>query len=427
MLGLLLCAEGTILRAYSGIVDIPDPQPYFVPPVYDLAEPDDFYRIEEANITAINHRVNELEQQLSARSNVKDSESRRLQKLIADCRQERKQRSLALQKLIFEHFNFLNAQGEERNIMQIFADAHRGLPPGGAGECAAPRLLQEAYRRGLHPLAMCEFWYGLSPRREIRLHRQFYPSCIEKCSPILSYMLGGTTTAEAPTCTDESPRILFEDGNLIVVHKPAGMLSVPAKDLTLPCLEAFLHAHCPDVKGPMLIHRLDQATSGIMLAAKDAATHKALQQQLESHLIRKRYLALLSGHLPSQCGIINLPICPNPDDRPRQTVDRQFGKPSLTLYEVIERRGTHLRGDAATLVAFHPLTGRTHQLRMHSASPFGLDAPILGDELYFSRPDAHLRLHADSISFTHPISGQPLTFSDPDPQFSPIINPTTHS
>ena len=398
--------EYAYLAAYSGIVDLSLTDNYqlsiinyqfFVPPVYDLSVEEDFYKTEEAKISAINARIKELEANAGVYKNQ-----------IAALKRERKERSQALQVEIFKHFNFTDRKGEEKNILDIFNDAKRGLPPGGAGECAAPRLLQYAFTYGLEPVAMAEFWYGYSPRKEIRLHKQFYPSCIEKCSPILQFMMKN----ENPEIKDEKfsipkldhktvnlePAIIYEDDNIIVVEKPTEYLSTPAKDLSLPNVEAWLHEKYPEVKGPMLVHRLDQSTSGLMIAAKNASVFKTLQQGFLDHSIRKTYLAWINGDLSTECGVINLPICPNPDDRPRQTVDRQFGKQSVTRYKVIKRE------QGKTLLELYPFTGRTHQLRLHCASPFGLNTPIVGDRLYTVSPfqiaGTRLMLHAARIRFT---------------------------
>ncbi len=398
MLGVLLCrdAEGQeqILRAYSGIVDIKDPQPFFVPPVYDLSQPDDFYLQEDEAISQINRQL--------AQEGLSSAETSRL-------KAQRKELSQALQLKIFSHFNFLHPSGEYKNVVQIFSEAKRGLPPGGTGECAAPRLLNRAHQLGWEPLALAEFWYGVSPKNYVRVHKQFYPSCIEKCSPILAYLTDARRAKEAAPTSTGTPTLLFEDEHLIVLSKPAGLLSAPAKDTSLPNVESWLHAQYPEVKGPMLAHRLDQGTSGLLLAAKDAQTHKLLQQGFENRSIHKRYVAWLEGTVASNCGYLSLPLCTNPDDRPRQVVDWQFGKTAQTRYRVLKRE------EGKTLVEFFPLTGRTHQLRLHAASPFGLDCAMLGDPIYNldSKIKApRLMLHAADIRLELG-EGIPLEFHDP--------------
>ena len=382
MLGVLLVcdkekAEEKILVAYSGVVNgLSDPDHYFVPPVYDLSHPDHFYMREDAAISEINQRIAQLQQQSDSAQQQPDSAQQRT--LLAELQQQRRDMSAALQLKIFSHFNFCNDSGVYRNVVDIFADAKRGLPPGGAGECAAPRLLQYALSHHLEPIALAEFWYGRSPVRYRRVHGQFYPSCIEKCSPILSYMTGQHADDVPVTGQDLQPDILFENDRVVVLSKPAGLLSQPAKNPSQPNVEQWLKSRYPECRLPfMLVHRLDQATSGILIAAKDAQAHKELQQAFEAKRIHKRYLALLQGHVPSDGGVISLPICTNPDDRPRQVVDWQFGRQAITRYEVLQRLA-----DGRTLIAFYPLTGRTHQLRLHAASPFGLGCPICGDTLY---------------------------------------------
>lgn len=406
------------LVAYSGVINgLIDAEDYFVPPVYDLQSPDDFYLQKDKEITELNAEIDQLTQ---LASNADKQHAKILKKQIEPLKNQRRQMSIELQKEIFSHFSFINSDRRYRNIIDIFADAKRGLPPGGSGECAAPRLLQYAYQHDLKPVELVEFWYGRSPLKIQRIHGQFYPSCIEKCSPILSYMTSAEK-AEPPhssaSFSKEDLRILFEDETMLAVLKPKGLLSVPAKDEEAQNLEMFLHQLYPQVKSPMLAHRLDQATSGVMLAAKNNDTYKQLQQQFAERTTHKRYIADIQGELYSQCGIIYLPLTVNPDDRPRQVVDWQYGKEAATYYEVISRH------DGFTRIALYPLTGRTHQLRVHCASRFGLDAPILGDSLY----DFHegtddqtqnktrcLRLHAESISFIHPVTGEKMYINCPE-------------
>lgn len=462
MLGVLITSRVPFkyICAYSGIVAIDDPEQFFVPPIYDLQQPDDFYKQGEAEISALNEEIRRREETLSRPDDTltPTTLSKNEQKEIAELKRLRKEKSLALQLRIFSRFDLINRNGQYRNIVNIFSTAKRGLPPGGTGECAAPRLLQYAFQHGLEPIAMMEFWYGQSPKGELRIHRQAYPSCIEKCSPLLKYMLDEEEQpALLSSPVGDNLTIRYEDEYLLVIDKPADLLSTPAKDLSQPNVEDMLHQLYPEVKGPMLVHRLDQPTSGLLLAAKDAHTHKALQQmfnlpsssanqpEASTQTIRKRYVALLLGNLPSECGIINLPLCTNPDDRPRQVVDRKFGKQAITRYRVLERRHFLTPGGkqmVCTMVAFYPITGRTHQLRLHAASPFGLDHPIVGDRLYLlpdhplyeemiqpsepsasapanelppELPQGRLLLHAQRLTFRHPITGEEISLSsDPN-------------
>lgn len=321
---------------------------------------------------------------------------------ISNLKRERKSRSSDLQLKLFSRFRILNAQGEVKDLCEIFKNTSQRMPPAGAGECALPKLLQFAYLHDLHPLAFGEFWWGMSPKEEIRRHGHFYPSCKGKCQPILNHMLAGLKVEKNPLQEDvhrHSPLgIIYEDEWIIVVNKPSGMLSVPGKDGLDSVLER-LRTHCPDATGPLIVHRLDMATSGLLLAAKDKETHRKLQSLFTTRNIRKRYTAILEGELDTDEGRIELPICPNPSDRPRQMASIEHGKPSITIYKVRKKEA------GKTWVDFYPLTGRTHQLRVHAAHPLGLNHPIVGDELYGHKAD-RMYLHAASLAFVHPVTGK---------------------
>ena len=353
-----------------------------------------------------------------------------------------KAESQRLQRLLFAQYNLLNSQGETQNLLEIFANekpilsaeewfgqsrqqsaiSHQPtLPPSGAGECCAPKLLQYAFAHGLKPLALGEFWIGAPPKNELRREGIFYPPCSGRCVPILRWMLGKgervTVMGDGIPVTDYGVRdieVLYEDKWLMVVNKPAGLLTVPGKS-NEPSLASLLS----DERGfPILpAHRLDQDTSGIVVLAKDAATYKTLQAYFQRRDILKRYeavvkpsadsnqLSAVSGQLSE--GIIDLPLLPNPFDRPRQMVDHAHGKPSITRYVVREQRE-----DGTWLVDFYPQTGRTHQLRIHAAHPEGLNAPIVGDRLYGGNGlrDCRLMLHAAEIRFLHPVTNEEMHF-----------------
>ena len=321
---------------------------------------------------------------------------------------ERKEMSGRLQQKIFEHFSFLNANGERKGLLQIFGDA---VPPGGSGECAAPRLLQYAYQMGFRPVAMGEFWYGWD---NTHVHGQFYPSCKGKCGPILGWMLQGLKVDPAcfhesygcdPVPDDLSSLVLYEDQWLAVVNKPAGMLSAPGKDEGLP---VFTYGYP--------VQRLDMHTSGVLVFAKDEQTLRLMQRQFEGRKVEKKYIALLEGKISPQStgedvvwtsdveGSISLPLAADYDNRPMQKVDFESGRKSLTKFRILEMH------DGRTVVEFSPITGRTHQLRVHSASYLGLNAPIVGDFLY-GRMDRRLMLHARSISFEHPYTNVTVSVS----------------
>ena len=455
------------LAAFSGNLAGKNVHPFFVPPIYDLLQPDGFFRQEEERINEINARIRTLQAspaledarsrlqstieycdfvlqaakdlmkkrkeerdrlrqfplteeetallikesqhmkaahkltKKSLRSILEEDQAKvdRLEQEIEQLKQERKRRSAALQRKLFEQFRILNARGEVKDLCELFAPTYQGAPPAGAGECAAPKLLQYAYQHQLEPIAMAEFWWGDSPKTEIRHHGYYYPACKGKCEPILHHMLQGLRVDENPLLADSHQEtkldILYEDDYLLIVNKPAGMLSVPGKG-DADSVYHRLHILYPDATGPIIVHRLDMATSGLLLAAKTKEAHQNLQAQFKNRTIQKRYIALLEGEVPQDEGEIRLPLCPDPLDRPRQIVSEEFGKPAFTRYRVLERTS------GKTLIAFYPQTGRTHQLRVHAAHPLGLHCPILGDELY-GRKAERLYLHAEYLAFPHPI------------------------
>ena len=522
------------LAAFSGNLAGKNLHPYFVPPVYDLLQPEGFFKIEEEQISAINIRIRELENSSSyldskekwkieteqakavlnqakaelkmakeareirrqsspelseeeqasliRESQYQKAEYKRLEKEwkkrleelemevrhfdieIERLKTERKERSAALQRKLFEQFRMLNAQGEVKDLYTIFEQTVQKVPPAGAGECALPKLLQYAYLHQLKPLAMAEFWWGDSPKNEIRHHGYYYPSCKGKCEPIRQHMLQGLEIDENPLLNpvheEEELEIVFEDEWLLVVNKPAGMLSVPGKAEDRDSVYHRLKKKYPEATGPMIVHRLDMATSGLLLVAKTKEVHQDLQAQFANRSIKKRYVAVLDGAIikteketkpiaekailiakdtvstkktakaerTGSTGRIELPLCLNPLDRPRQMVSSEHGKEAITEYQIIseseritsESENTFNESNRIdesersinesrkyTRIVFYPLTGRTHQLRVHAAHPEGLGCPILGDELYGKKAD-RLYLHAEYIEFRHPIYGNIL-------------------
>ena len=395
MFGVLVVKSPTgevgYLAAFSGNLTGSNHHDYFVPPVYDLLNPDGYFKEEEARISAINVMLN----------HTNDNN----QEIIEALKEERKQRSIALQQWIFEQFRLRNARGEEQDIYSIFTQTAHRNPPAGTGECAAPKLLQYAYLNNLQPLAMAEFWWGDSPKGEIRRHGHYYPACRHKCEPILNFMLQGLEVEPNPLLTSNTDatqlETVYEDDYLLVVNKPAGMLSVPGKTGQASVL-TLLQERYPDATGPILVHRLDMATSGLLLAAKDKDTHALLQKQFEGRTVKKRYIALLEGIPQAEPkGFIRLPLRPDFDNRPLQMVCYEYGKPAVTRYEIMDTENDRTR------MAFYPETGRTHQLRVHAAHPEGLNCPIVGDPLY-GQPADRLYLHAERLEFRHPVTGQRL-------------------
>lgn len=465
--------ETGYLAAFSGILAGKNLHPFFVPPVYDLLQPQGFFKIEEENISSINRDIRQLENDkayaalsaelartiqsaenilATAKAQLKEAKTAREQRRkekelnaqeeaeliresqfqkaeykrlerswkarittlqtqtedwerrISALKSERKTRSAALQQKLFEQFGMLNYRGEVKNLCEIFGQTVHKTPPAGAGECAAPKLLQQAYLHGWKPIAMAEFWWGDSPKTEIRHHGHYYPACKGKCEPILQHMLQGLQVEENPMLKrmqvpSKNLEIVYEDPWLSVINKPAGMLSVPGKEDAVS-VYSLMREQYPEADSPLTVHRLDMATSGLMLIAKTKRVHQNLQAQFKNRLVRKRYVALLEGIVPKDKGTVDLPLCLNPLDRPRQMVHTEHGKPAITDYQVLER----LDGKR-TRIAFYPRTGRTHQLRIHAAHPLGLHCPIIGDELYGEKAD-RLYLHAEYLEFTHPITGE---------------------
>ena len=328
-----------------------------------------------------------------------------------------------LMKQVHDTYVITNARGERRPLRELFAS---GEPPAGAGDCAGPKLLGEAYRRGLTPVALAEVWWGAPPATGGRHAGTFYPSCRGKCGPILPHMLEGLLVADPPVfgggpIATAQPPVVFEDDWIVVVDKPIGLLSVPGRSGALrDSVQTRLRARYPQATGPLVVHRLDLDTSGLLLAAKDEATYAALQAQFARREVDKRYIAWLDGVVTAETGIVELPIRVDLDDRPRQIHDPVHGKAAITEWFVLER------GPRATRVALIPKTGRTHQLRVHAAHPNGIGAPIIGDRLYGRRaesivatdqgivePHPHtdqprLMLHAERLAFVHPHTGERL-------------------
>lgn len=514
MLGVLVCKtpdneRPCYLAAFSGNVGGKSTIEGFVPPIFDLLAPDGYFKVHEAEITQINHRIQELsasealtdcrrsldikiidrdttlnlfrkklalskkerdalraagvsheeDARLIRESQFEKAELKRLKttlqaevdsaqaaldSLLGEIECLKKQRVLMsdeLQDWIFKQYIVHNALGESASISEVF-ERQNLVPPGGTGECAAPKLLEYAYRNGLQPLAMGEFWYGKASKTAVRVHGHFYPSCTSKCGPLLGFMMGGLTFGRSLVIpktpvlpSDEHPlagggmpsplssdttfsqtyqayNLIYEDAEIIVVEKPSGMPSVPGLDGRVSLQELLEQAYGQTIHA---VHRLDMDTSGVIIYAKTAEAGIDLRKQFEEHTIRKCYKARLS---PAAEGVhadtsISLPLAADYDERPRQKVDFKQGKPALTKYEIVSENA-----DGTLDVLFHPVTGRTHQLRVHSAHALGLCRPILGDLLYGghtttqtdSIPD-RLHLHALSITFTHPRTGEELTFT----------------
>ena len=384
------------LRAFSGMLDGRWHVEGWAQPTFDDSARDAVWIDGDAEMRGLSAERATLERDLS------DGDTVLALRALDDARSARSRELLAQ---IQACYRFSNASGGVRGLRELFAPA---LPPGGAGDCAAPKLLAEAYRHGVRPLALSEFWYGAPPRSGDRRSGSFYPACHGKCGPILTHMLHGLPFDAPPVfgaaaIPASEPAPVYEDAHLLVVNKPAGLLTVPGRGSQLQdCVVTRLRARYPEVPGQMVVHRLDLDTSGLLLAAKDQATFVALQRLFSRREVTKRYVAWVDGDVRGDSGTIDLPLRTDFDDRPRQIFDPVHGKAAVTTWEVLERR------DGRTLVALAPLTGRTHQLRVHCAHPSGLDAPIEGDRLYGRTAPEHgerLLLHAERLSFVHPVTG----------------------
>lgn len=472
------------LAAYSGQIRGRSDWPGFVPAVYDYLQPDGYFKLHEAEITALNRDIEarqndkerletasmladlkreyvevatelnyqnmkakirrhelraagpltqEQEDELIRESQFMKAESRRVKmgynerideltakmaqfdEPIRTLKAERRKLSDALQRWLFERFEILNSEGETKNLIDIFKDTSLGRPPSGAGECCEPKLLHYAYKNGLRPVQMAMFWVGASPSVEIRHHGRFYPACRGKCLPILRWMLPEKIPVSAASAENkfnvELP-IVYEDEAIAVVSKPFGLLSVPGVS-DYYSVWSIMRERYPDSDSPLTAHRLDQPTSGVMLIGKTKDACVNLQNQFAERTIQKRYIALLERPMSAfaeKKGVIDLPLYSNPLNRPYQSVDFENGKKAVTEYEIIGETDGHAR------VALYPKTGRTHQLRVHCAHIKGLNNPVLGDNLYGNMPSRRLFLHAESIRFRHPVTGEEMTFSV-EPEF----------
>ncbi|MGJ8745264.1 RluA family pseudouridine synthase [Polaribacter sp.] len=324
---------------------------------------------------------------------------------IAFLKKQRREKSNYLQQTLFSKYAFLNQQKESKNLLDIFNNPDI-KPPAGAGECAVPKLLQYAFANNLTPISMAEFWWGIAPNSEIRIHKNYYPACQSRCKPILTHMLAGLSLEDnlliEKISEEKTLPIIYEDDVLIIVNKPTELLSVPGKEITDSVYTRILQKY-PNATGPLIVHRLDMSTSGILLLAKTKEAHKILQSQFIERTVKKRYVALLDGNLPKEKGTIKLPLRVDLDDRPKQLVCYEHGKLAETNWNVINRE------DGKTRVHFFPITGRTHQLRVHAAHKLGLQTPIIGDDLY-GKKENRLHLHAEFIEFTHPTTRKKVSF-----------------
>ena len=379
-------SEGVFfLAAYSGLLAGRNDWPFFVPPVYDAQQPDGHFKTTEREIS--------LTTQLSP--------------LIS------KKMSQDLQLWLFHQYQLLNARGEVKDLVDIWQAYYSRpklrqkfpLPPGGTGDCCAPKLLQYAYQQGLKPVCMAEFWWGATTHTELRQHLNYYPACRGKCKPILTWMLQGLEVDPNPELEGFAHlelKTVYEDEAIVVVDKPSGMLSTPGR-IEDYSVETVMRQRYPDA---VIAHRLDMGTSGLLIVAKTLEAYHPLQEQFIKHQVKKKYVAKLEGRGKKEevRGTVSLPLRPDPMNRPRQMVDMEHGKRAVTDYEFL----------SDDLVALYPQTGRTHQLRIHCAHPDGLGRPIKGDELYGTKGE-RLMLHASEIWFHHPVTGKEMHLASSPP------------
>lgn len=445
----------------------------FVPAVFDYLQPDGYFKTHEAEISALNHHIETLEslperhdalqslraleeegaevvetmrqtmevakqrrderrregaltadeeQKMVRESQFLKAELRRVKKRyqektvllqekaaaiedeISRNKKIRRRNSDALQRWLFTEFRIADSHGTRRSLLDIFEEATGALPPSGAGECCEPKLLHYAFTHGLRPVTMAMFWWGGSPKGEVRRQGDYYPACQSKCKPLLTWMLRDWPVEPNPLDVPHAGELemVYEDECMAVVNKPSGLLSVPGKN-DRPSVFSLMKERWPDAEGPIIVHRLDMDTSGLMVVARTKDAHAALQRQFAERTMEKTYVALLERPMPKAAGTIALPLRPDITDRPRQMVDHELGKSAVTQYNIIGTRASH------ALVELHPETGRTHQLRVHCAHQDGLDNPIVGDRLY-GHAASRLCLHAQTLTLTHPKTGQRVTF-----------------
>lgn len=358
------------------------------------------------------NQLKRLKQEVEAAKVAANIPVERLKKQIEDLKSEREDQSRNLQRRIFRDFRFHNTKGEEKTLLDIFSD--EVMPPSGAGECAAPRLLEYAYRNDYQPISMAEFWYGFSPSGRVRHSGTYYHACRSKCLPIMNFMLEGVDLETNKLDFDyenEEIKTLYRDNDILVISKPSGLLSVRGKECETS-VETWAEKICGDYDGPKIVHRLDQDTSGIMIIAFNINAYHNLQKQFETHTIQKKYVAMTETIPSKKEGTIILPLAPDVANRPMQMVSKEFGLYAETYYKVVADN------DGKALIDVYPRTGRTHQIRMHLSCKEGANSPILGDRLYGSKStNCRLMLHAEKITFNHPSTDKIMTFEDKAPFF----------
>ncbi|CAM1353932.1 MULTISPECIES: RluA family pseudouridine synthase [Tenacibaculum] len=472
MFGVLVVKHPTgkigYIAAFSGKMANKTQHNFFVPPVFDILAPNGFYIQIENKLNIINEQIHlltnkkeylELKKQYYTQKknheellNQEHSKVKRNRKLrkkqqlvnnqlnineefylreyevylndkinslrqtflnyenkIELLKKQRAETSANIQQKIFKHYLFTNANLQSKNLLDIFNNTQN--IPAGSGDCCAPKLFQYAFKHQLTPIALAEFWWGKPLTTSIRKHLHYYVACSGKCKPILNHMLQGLIVEENPLIKKlnkpQELNIIYEDKYMLAINKPAEFLTVAGKEISYT-IESLVREKYPNATGPLVVHRLDMSTSGILLIAKTKETHKELQAQFINKTIQKRYVAIVNGILPNQKGTINLPLRVDLEDRPKQLVCYEYGKEALTHWETVSAN------KGRTKIYLYPITGRTHQLRVHMAHHLGLNSPIVGDDLYGTKSN-RLHLHAESISFIHPVTKKEMKLTIPVP------------
>ncbi|MCR5760833.1 MAG: RluA family pseudouridine synthase [Sphaerochaetaceae bacterium] len=358
MVGILLCTDGTVFKAVSGKFDENLQKEGFVDPAYNIRE---------------------YTETLEKYDAVIKSDKRKLLN---------KETSRECWEILKGLYTFHCADGKTRTLTEIFPNA-----PSGTGDCCAPKLLNQCYRSGKKPLSMAEFYFD-ADSDDSEIH--YYGPCDSRCRPILKHIIGLD--------------IVYCDEDIVVVNKPSGLLAIEGKgedkqDCVASRVRDFYH-NC--IQQPC-IHRLDQATSGLMVLGLTDFAHNTLSRDFEERRVSKSYEAVVVGKIKDREGVIDLPIRADIEHRPLQIVDHIYGKKAVTHWERIKTDNRN--GVNCTRLKLTPETGRTHQLRVHCAE--GLMCPIAGDALYGKddkTESKRLLLQARELSFIHPVTKKEMSF-----------------
>ncbi|NRD58867.1 RluA family pseudouridine synthase [Corallococcus exiguus] len=413
MFGVLVVAapDGRVgfLSAFSGMPKGAWNVEGFVPPLFDPVARDAFWPEGEADLAALGHQHAALSREAEMLRAQGDAPSLRdVEALLAEVEHVRAERSRALWRQVTQGYVIPNARGETQTLASLFAPKP---PPGGAGDCAAPKLLAYAFRNGLTPVDLAEFWWGAPPLDGRRESGAYYPACDNKCGTVLPFMLQGLDVELPPPTAPAVPEppVLHEDPWLLVVDKPEGLPTLPGRHApTRDSVLVRLQPRFPELTSASFLHELDPESSGLLVIARDAETRASLQRQFSQREAEHRHVAWVDGRVEGDSGLIDLPLRPVAHASLEDCVDARHGKRTRSAWKVLQREA------ARTRVEFVPTTHPAHTLRIHAAHRLGLGLPIAGDAR-FGREDARLMLHADALTFVHPRTGERLSFTSPAP------------